>query len=249
MRDRDSNTIPQMSSPFLAWRPEQPGPCIDGVAEVTSRRTPAANQSAGKPSGFAEPTTSFGRRQNAAHSIPTPRMASQTVESGDAEIAAAVLVDAKASRASSPATAQLPARRSKARLSLVVGAFAFGALLLPVFLVSFPETPVAAVATNGSGFAVRLGPVSASLSDHGDGRMLKVAGTITNPGQLGATVPPLRIDFADSAKGLRSRMLQTTVARLDAGQSIDFVSMIAMPADTKGDVQVGFFGMKGASDQ
>ncbi|WP_246217945.1 hypothetical protein [Jiella pacifica] len=128
------------------------------------------------------------------------------------------------------------------RIGLVVCAFAFGALLLPVFLVSFPETPVAATVSNGGGYPVRLSTINASLVSHGDGRLLRVEGRISNPAAIAAAVPPLRIDFADRSAGLRSRTLQTSVDHLSAGTSIDFVTMIAVPEEAKGEVRVGFVG-------
>ncbi|MCE7026896.1 hypothetical protein LZD57_02740 [Jiella sp. CBK1P-4] len=182
----------------------------------------------------------FGRRQGAEEPFgPATRPhdgSAETVEWAEA-------VELPRAAPASMAAASPKARRIAAmpgRIGLFVCAFAFGALLLPALLVSFPETPVAATVSNGGGYPVRLSTINASLVSHGDGRLLRVEGRISNPAAVAAAVPPLRIDFADRSAGLRSRTLQTSVDRLNAGTSIDFVTMVAVPDEAKGDVRVGF---------
>ncbi|TFF19678.1 hypothetical protein E3C22_18455 [Jiella endophytica] len=245
MPDGDGSNISQVSAIPRTGRPAVDGPCIEGVAEVT-RRSPGRHALGRNGAASVEAAPSFGRRRSEAAPPTSP-----TFERGEAEIAETLAVP--------PDTQKVPLTRhaeripkprmTPGRIGLVACAFAFGALLLPVFLVSFPETPVAATAANAGGFPVHLSAVSASLADRGAGKILKVEGRIANPGGRAANVPPLRIDFTDQRTGLRSRTLQTSVTRLDAGRSIEFVSMVAVPADTRGEVKVGFFGASGESRQ
>ena len=254
MRDQDGSIVSQMSSSNGRAQRSPGERCIDGVAEVTSRR-PIGKEARARSAEPAGPATAFGRRD----ARPAAGGTANRMDRIDADDAAPPIEDAillTPSLDASFAPSLVEARRKRVirraipgRIGLAVCAFAFGAILLPAFLVSFPETPVAATSSNGGGFYVRLGDVQAALSSHGDGKMLRIEGRIVNPGTRPAAVPPLRIDFADSAAGLRSRMLQTSVARLEAGRSIDFVSMIAVPAETEGEVRVGFFGTRGGGDQ
>lgn len=251
MRGQADRGTSQRSEGFTKARPATDGPCIDGVAEVKNRRRQGRNAESTPPeSGQGR---IFGRRQtsNDTEGFARPqderRAAAATpaeaVRSPEASWAEAVEIRPgdRAMKAATPNAS----RRGAAlpgRIALVACAFVFGALLLPVFMVSFPETPVAATASNGGGYSVRLTTINASLTSHGEGKLLRVEGRITNPAKAAAAIPPLRIDFADRSAGLRSRTLQTSVDHLSAGQSIDFVTMIAMPQDAKGDVRVGFVG-------
>ncbi|ORE98853.1 hypothetical protein [Aurantimonas sp. 22II-16-19i] len=246
MHDQNGSIVSQMSSPHGRPRPSPGERCIDGVAEVTSRR-PIGKDARTRPAEPANPAAAFGRRDARSAAGGTANLSDRV----DAEVRATSIEDAILFTPTPPAARRRRAisRAIPGRIGLAVCAFAFGAALLPALLVSFPETPVAATSSNGGGFEVRLGDVQAALSSHGDGKMLRIEGRIVNPGTRTAAVPPLRIDFADSAAGLRSRMLQTSVARLEAGRSIDFVSMIAVPEETEGEVRVGFFGTRDASRQ
>ncbi|WAP68048.1 hypothetical protein [Jiella pelagia] len=235
----------QRSEQFSNAGPAANGPCIDGVAEVIGRRRQGLNAAERSPESGQGPA--FGRRQAREERPASVRLSGQrqagTTRPAEANWAETVEIPfaGVAARAAAAGTnrrgAPLPGR-----IGLVACAFMFGALLLPVFMVSFPETPVAATASNGGGYAVRLATINASLTSHGDGKLLRVEGRITNPATAAAAIPPLRIDFADRSAGLRSRTLQTSVDHLGAGQSIDFITMIAMPEDAKGDVRVGFVG-------
>mgnify|MGYP003646224216 CR=1 FL=1 len=226
--------------------PVPSGPCIDGIAEVTGRRGRSRSEAEAAASGQAPV---FGRRQGERNHVdsnvrPAERLA-ETIEWAEAvEMPRAATASKAADLPTGRRIAAMPGR-----IGLVVCAFAFGALLLPVFLVSFPDTPVAATVSNGGGYPVRLTTINAALVSHGDGRLLRVEGRITNPAKVAAAVPPLRIDFADRSAGLRSRTLQTSVDHLNAGTSIDFVTMIAVPAEAKGDVRVGFVGTPSESGQ
>ncbi len=259
MREEAGKSMSRRSDGFSRIGPAAHGPCIDGVAEVTSRRRSSQGTSGQTPASGRGPQ--FGRRQSAddcrdsarpsdERSHRQPFRPAESVRSPEAGFSQASAVPSQG--VSARGMTSTVSRRSGARLGrigLFVCAFVFGALLLPAFLVSFPETPIAATASNGGGYVVRLDTVEASLKSHGEGRMLKVEGRIRNPAAVAAAVPPLRIDFADSAVGLRSRTLQTSVAHLGAGQSVDFVTMIAMPEDAKGDVSVGFVGTANEGNQ
>ncbi|MBO0902463.1 hypothetical protein [Jiella sonneratiae] len=209
---------------------------IDGAAKVTARRRTEA------PFGDAREPSAFGRRAGGDASDRKSVTDQAAPASPDVRDAEAVEFSSERLLPASPvALGAGPAkRRMPGRIGLFVCAFAFGALLLPVFLVSFPEAPIAATATNAGGYPVELSTVSARVADHGAGRVLTVEGRITNPSRGDAAVPPLKIDFADRDTGLRSRTLQTSVARLSAGQSIEFVSMVALAEDSTGEVRVGF---------
>ncbi|MBP0615152.1 hypothetical protein [Jiella mangrovi] len=248
MREQKDPAVSRMTARDAATGATSGVGYIEGVAEVTSRRSGSTGNSA----QANQPLPAFGRRRTDAPrewtSIQPRQPASPAI--GDTGAAGAeALAGAETTRKPRSGHRRERARIAPGRLGLVACAFAFGLLLLPAFLVSFPDTPVAATASNVGGYAVRLDTVSASLVSHGNGRILKIAGKISNSGTAIASVPPLRIDFADRSAGLRSRTLQTSVGRLGAGQSVDFVSMIAVPDNAKGDVRVGFFGTSGKGEQ
>ena len=193
MHDQDGSIVSQMSSSNGRAQRSPGERCIDGVAEVTSRR-PIGKEARARSAEPAGPATAFGRRDaRPAAGGPAPRMDRIDADDAAPPIEDAVLLTPSLDASFAPSLVE--ARRKRVirraipgRIGLAVCAFAFGAILLPAFLVSFPETPVAATSSNGGGFDVRLGDVQAALSSHGDGKMLRIEGRIVNPGTRPAAV-------------------------------------------------------------
>ncbi|MCQ0990055.1 hypothetical protein [Jiella marina] len=132
-------------------------------------------------------------------------------------------------------------RLTPARFGVLAAGFAFGLALLPTFLLSFPEAPVAATVFDSSATSsVRLLEVSASISERGEGKVLTITGTVENRGKAVAVIPTIRVDFENPDGHVNSRTLRTAVATLDPNQRVEIVSMIAVPARSDGEVRVGF---------
>ncbi|MBO0663070.1 hypothetical protein LQ948_09740 [Jiella sp. MQZ9-1] len=215
--------------------PLAPGtPCIEGVAEVTARRSLDKSAARSAIPAADSPTRDFGQRRRSA--ADTPQSAKNHTDP-----------HADANHRTLPGSTPPWQRLATGRFAVLAAAVAVGAPLVPALLVAFPKTPIAATVVDEPQYAVQLGTVEASLKQHGDRKMLEISGRIANPGRSAAAIPPLQISFADPKQGLRSRTLQTSVAQLPAGQTLDFISKIAMPEDANGTVRIGFVGsaMKG----
>ena len=143
-------------------------------------------------------------------------------------------------RPDAASTSPVDARRRIRNAAMVAALFLLGFLAIPVFLVATPESPAAApyVATSASGLTIE--DVKAGLAPRGDGAVLSVSGTISNPTRANATIPPLRIALANAEGDVLARPLATTVGRLAAGSSIRFLSTLAVPSGLSGDVSVRF---------
>lgn len=222
-------------------------PCLEGVAEVTSRKRrkksaseiAAARETLGARGATSESAAAphFGRRKPAAGTSKSPDLVWSSMS-----VSPPNRSDSSRSPQDSAVNARLQTKRlTPARLGVLAASFAFGLALLPTFLLSFPEAPVAAtVFGTATPSPVRLFDVSASMSERGDGKVLTITGVVENRGKAVAVIPAIRIDFENPDGRVNSRMLRTAVATLDPNQRVDIVSMIAMPAWSDGEVKVGF---------
>lgn len=141
---------------------------------------------------------------------------------------------------------------SKARnAALVAGGFLVGLLAIPVFLLSSSAAPVAApipgIAVMGDRSDLVLERVTASLLPRGEGKVLSVEGTVRNVAARNAIVPPLRIALSDAGSIVGERPLSIGVRHLTTGQSVHFVSRIAVPSATTGRIAIGFRSNRAAS--
>jgi len=235
------------------------GPCLEGHAEVTSRkrRTKSPSEMAGARNTFGarsaspegEPAPHFGRRKPtepaASHGARPDLMWSQVAGStrgrsttSQPEQNSDWNTSARPHPGSHRASRQ---RLTPARFGVLAAGFAFGLALLPTFLLSFPEAPVAATVFDSSATSpVQLLDVSASISERGEGKVLTIIGAVENRGKAVAVVPTIRVDFENPDGHVNSRTLRTAVAALDPNQRVEIVSMIAVPARSDGEVRVGF---------
>lgn len=223
---------------------------IDGEAEIVGRQAlprhastlrqiahePTASEA--MPASGARP---FGRRASGhGHgSFPDAAAAERDL------LRQAFLLSRHASRPAqeAPTRSSLAARArrlSPGRAVLVVGGFLVGLLAAPVLLLSMPDSPVAApyAATSASGLVLRN--VDASVVPRGSGAVLSVAGVIANDTAGPLTVPTLRIALTDAGGITRSKPLNAQISALPAGQSVRFLSALAVAGDTAGDIRVEF---------
>ncbi|MCB8837234.1 hypothetical protein [Aurantimonas sp. VKM B-3413] len=222
---------------------------IDGVAEVTSRSSRVKSREE-KAAAFAafqqhEPqeTPVFGRRRS-AQQAGAGSSRRQRPENRDllwqAQAAAAGVGPSPDPAAPRNAAKTKPSPRMPlGQAALAAGAFALGLALIPSFLVALPQSPVAATSLTDPGSAVAIRNVEASLTTRGDGAVLSVAGTIVNETAVPMLVPPLRIAFRHFDGKIETKPFRPDVDRLDPHQSVGFVSLIAVPEGTKGEVSVG----------
>ncbi len=229
------------------------GPLIDGTAEVTTRRTlqksaaeiEAARRALMIEPGDAEPTPArafFGQRDTRASG-------GETGFSGPRNAAPDLFSQAFApSHFVSPAASEAEDRsiltRARAvRLrngALIVGGFLIGLLAVPALLLSTPQSPIAAPLADSSLSGLLLRDIEANIAPRGDGAVLSVAGTVANETTASALLPPLRIVLTGPGGDLLTKPLRAGVERLAPGQSVRFVSALAVRAGSAGDVSVRF---------
>ncbi len=129
--------------------------------------------------------------------------------------------------------------------ALVAGGFLAGLLAIPVFLLSSSVAPVAApipdvAILGGAAGDLVLERVTASLVPRGEGKVLSVEGTVRNAALQDTIVPPLRIALSNGDSVVGERPLSIGVVRLTAGQSVHFVSRVAVSSASSGDIAIGF---------
>ena len=137
-------------------------------------------------------------------------------------------------------------RRARNAAFLTAG-FLVGVLSIPVFLLAAPNAPVAAPyrdAASATGLSVSggfsLDGVETALVAHGAGKVLTVEGTIRNTADTTGLVPPLRIAMRDGTGIVGERPLRVGVDSLRAGQTVHFVSRLAVASNATGEVSIGF---------
>lgn len=229
------------------------GPLIDGTAEVTTRRTlqKSAAEIAAARLGLtiepdhAEPSPArefFGQRDTRAFGGETgfasPRDTAPDLFSQ--AFAPSHFVSPAASRAAERSILTRARAMRLRNAALVVGGFLIGLLAVPALLLSTPQSPIAAPLADSSRSGLLLRDIEANIAPRGDGAVLSVAGTVANDTTVSALLPPLRIVLTGPGGDLLTKPLRAGVERLAPGQSVRFVSALAVPAGIAGDVSVRF---------
>ncbi|MEC5292210.1 hypothetical protein VSX64_15855 [Aurantimonas sp. C2-6-R+9] len=229
------------------------GPLIDGTAEVTTRRTlqksaaeiEAARRGLTIEPDDAEPSPArafFGQRGTRA-------FRGETGFSGPRDLAPDLFSQAFApSHFVSPAPSEAAERSILARAramrfrnaALVVSGFLIGLFAVPALLLSTPRSPIAAPLADSSLSGLLLRDIEANIAPRGDGAVLSVAGIVANETATAALLPPLRIVLTGPGGDLLTKPLRAGIERLAPGQSVRFVSTLAVPAGMAGDVSVRF---------
>ncbi|MCP3053770.1 hypothetical protein [Aurantimonas marianensis] len=229
------------------------GPLIDGTAEVTTRRTlrkSAAELEAARRAVMLEPEDAEPAAARAHFGQRATRLSeSETGFSGQRNAApdlfspAFALSRHAASRAPDATERSILTRAGAARLRnavLVVCGFLIGLLAVPALLLSTPRSPIAAPLSNSSLSGLLIRDVEANIAPRGDGAVLSVVGTLANDTTASALLPPLRIVLTGPGGDLLTKPLRAGVERLAPGQSVRFVSAVAVSAGIAGDVSVRF---------
>ncbi|MEX6506928.1 hypothetical protein [Jiella sp. M17.18] len=240
---------------------------IDGEAEVTGRtprhKTAAERQAALERPAFtafsqsaeaeaAVPYRPFGRRKTEQPGAATPGgPAARRPQSRDLIWQAMAAAQGPGSSdGPEDGAATVAAKRrviSPAQALLAAGAFILGLALIPTFLLSFPSPSIAARALDTPGSAIKVENVSASTEPRGESAVLSVEGTISNASDSATSAPLLRIAFRHPDGTVHEKPFIPAVALIGPHESIGFVSRIAVPAGTTGDISVGLAPQETAS--
>lgn len=223
---------------------ESPARVIEGTAEVTTRirreksaaEMEAARLSLAGPAGEAETRTSFGRRspldpagsrrrhepQTAAPDLLWQSLPPRGARPLPGGAARAIIAHARSLRLRDAAT--------------IATAFVVGMFALPVLILWMAAAPLAASPTGG----VVLSEIETSLAPRGDGAILTVAGRIANVAEEAAHVPLMHIVMRGADGSRQVKPLRAGIGELGAGQSVQFLSALAVPAGTEGEIDVDF---------
>ncbi|NDV88731.1 hypothetical protein GTW51_18695 [Aurantimonas aggregata] len=228
--------------------PAAPARVIEGTAEVTTRirrdksaaEMEAARLSLAAPTGEAEARTLFGRR--------APLDPAGSRRRHDAQTAAPDLLwQSRAPRGARPmpggAARAIVAHARSLRLrdaASIATAFVVGMFALPFLVLWMAAAPVAAPLVMSPSGGVILSDVETSLSPRGDGAVLTVAGRLANVATRSANVPLMHIVMSAPDGSRQVKPLRAGIGELGAGQSVQFLSALAVPAGTDGDIAVDF---------
>lgn len=125
------------------------------------------------------------------------------------------------------------------KAAMMTAGFAVGLLSIPVLVLSLPQSPIAATVLAADP-TLALGDVTASITPHGTGAVLKVEAAVTNGGGEAVLVPPLEVTVRDTSGDLQARPLGTSLGILRSGTTLHISSAQAVAATTSGEVGVRF---------
>lgn len=229
-------------------KPASPARVIEGTAEVTARtrRTKSAaeiemaRQSLAGPGEEADARTSFGRRapldRAGAGPRPEPHSAAPDLLWQRLPPRGARPLPAGALRAVVAQARTLRLRDA----AFIATAFVVGMFALPVGILWMASAPVAAPLAAASAPGVVLSEVETNLAPRGQGVVLTVAGRIANVADEAIQVPLMHIVMSGGDGSRQVKPLRAGIGELGAGQSVQFLSAMAVPAGTQSDIRIDF---------
>lgn len=227
--------------------PAAPARVIEGTAEVTTRirreksaaELEAARLSLAAPADDGESRAAFGRRAPVDPAAPRrhePRTAAPDLLWQSLPPRGARPLPGGAARAVIAHARSLRLRDAAA----IATAFLVGVFALPVLLLWMAAAPVAAPLVMAPAGGVILSDVETSLAPRGDGAVLTVAGRLANVAAASAEVPLMHIVMTAPDGSRQVKPLRAGIGELGAGQSVQFLSALAVPAGSGGTIAVDF---------
>ena len=225
-------------------QPASPARVIEGTAEVTARtrrkksaaELDMARQSLSGTVEEVDARSAFGRRAPTARQRPEPQAAAPDLLWQSLPPRGARPLPGGALRAVVAQARSLRLRDA----AFIAGAFVVGMFALPVGILWMASAPVAAPLAAASASGVILSEIETNLAPRGDGVVLTVAGRIANVADQAIQVPLMHIVMSGADGSRQVKPLRAGIGELGAGQSVQFLSAMAVPAGTQGDIRIDF---------
>ncbi|HEX2019398.1 MAG TPA: hypothetical protein VGO17_10710 [Aurantimonas sp.] len=233
-------------------RPAAPTRVIESTAEVTERtrrkksaaEIEAARQSLAETPEDLDARGSFGRRApldaTACVRRHEPRTAAPDLLWQNLPPRGARPLPGGAARAVLAHARSLRLRDA----AFIATAFLAGLFALPVAILWMASAPVAAPLAVSPAERMILSEIETRLAPRGDGAVLTVAGRIANAADEPLQVPLMHIVMSGPDGSRHVKPLRAGIGELGAGQSVQFLSALAVPAGTAGEVAIGFAAEK-----